>query len=160
MHGRAGGLGRALAAEEPPAQAPPAQGTAPRVDAERAARELRALPHVLLGCVGADGFPVVTPVTVGEVSAAGIRAVRRAALPGGGRRAGVMAHRYGKQLVGLAVRQHTGWLQDGVYAPHTESGFRAPANKTAAAARQRLHGAARAEAGAARTRRDLSAARV
>jgi hypothetical protein len=25
---------------------------------------------------------------------------------------------------------HTGWLQDGVYAPHTETGFRAPANKT------------------------------
>ena len=41
-----------------------------------------------------------------------------------------MGHRYGSQLVGLAVRQHTGWLQDGVYAPHTESGFRAPSNKT------------------------------
>src|SRR4051812_19963058 len=52
---------------EPPAQAPPARGTAPRVDAARAARRLRALPHVLLGHVGADGFPVVAPVTVGDV---------------------------------------------------------------------------------------------
>ena len=34
------------------------------------------------------------------------------------------------QLIGLKTRQHTGWLQDGVYAPHTASGFRAPANKT------------------------------
>ena len=114
---------------EPPAQAPPARGTAPRVDAARAARRLRALPHVLVGYVGADGFPVVTPVTVGDVSEAGIR-LSGGELPGGGRRAGVMGHRYRSQLVGLAVRQHTGWLQDGVYAPHTESGFRAPSNKT------------------------------
>jgi len=41
-----------------------------------------------------------------------------------------MAHRYEAQLIGLETRQHTGWLDDGVYAPHTESGFRAPANKT------------------------------
>ena len=82
-----------------------------------------------MGYVGADGFPVVTPVTVGDVSEAGIR-LSGGELPGGGRRAGVMGHRYRSQLVGLAVRQHTGWLQDGVYAPHTESGFRAPSNKT------------------------------
>ena len=114
---------------EPPAQAPPAKGTAPRVDAARAARRLRALPHVLLSFAGADGFPVVAPVEVGEVSEAGFL-VSGNELPAGGRRAGVMGHRYGKQLVGLETRQHTGWLQDGVYAPHTESGFRAPANKT------------------------------
>jgi hypothetical protein len=41
-----------------------------------------------------------------------------------------MAHRYEPKLIGLETRQHTGWLQDGSYAPHTESGFRAPANKT------------------------------
>jgi hypothetical protein len=115
--------------EEPPAQEPPARGTGPRVDAERAARKLRALPHVLLGYLGADSFPVVTPVTVGEASAAGFR-LSGEGVPGGGRRAGLMAHRYGKQLVGLATRQHTGWLQDGLYAPHTEGGFAAPANKT------------------------------
>jgi hypothetical protein len=32
--------------------------------------------------------------------------------------------------VGLRARQHTGWLEDGVYAPHTASSFRAPSNKT------------------------------
>jgi len=83
----------------------------------------------VLGYVGADGFPVVVPVKVGEVAEAGIR-VSGAGMPAGGRRAGLMGHRYGKQLVGLEMRQHTGWLHDGVYAPHTESGFRAPANKT------------------------------
>ena len=51
------------------------------------------------------------------------------------RRAGMLAHSYRPKLIGLAARQHTGWLTvDGEgarYAPHTESGFRAPANKTA-----------------------------
>ena len=50
--------------------------------------------------------------------------------PPGARRAGVLGHRYESQLVGLEARQHTGWLQDGIYAPHTEIGFKAPANKT------------------------------
>ena len=40
----------------------------------------------------------------------------------------------GAKLIGLAARQHTGWLtvdeHGAVYAPHTESGFRAPPNKT------------------------------
>ena len=48
----------------------------------------------------------------------------------GGRRAGLLGHRYEPKLIGLEARQHTGWLEDGVYAPHTENGFRAPANKT------------------------------
>ena len=38
------------------------------------------------------------------------------------------------KLIGLATRQHTGWLEvDGgraIYAPQTEQGFKAPANKT------------------------------
>jgi hypothetical protein len=33
-------------------------------------------------------------------------------------------HMIGRQL------DYTGWLEDGVYAPHIESWFRAPANKT------------------------------
>jgi hypothetical protein len=36
-----------------------------------------------------------------------------------------MGHRYEAKLIGLETRQHTGWLQDRVYAPQTESGFRA-----------------------------------
>jgi hypothetical protein len=65
---------------------------------------------------------------VGEDSAAGIEL--SGPLAPGGRRAGVLGHRYESQLIGLEVRQHTGWLEDGVYAPHTETGFRAPSNKT------------------------------
>jgi hypothetical protein len=32
--------------------------------------------------------------------------------------------------VGLHARQHTGWLDNGLYAPHTTAAFRAPTNKT------------------------------
>jgi hypothetical protein len=82
----------------------------------------------LVAYVGADGFPLIIPVGVGEAGPSGI--VLEGPLPAGGRRAGLLGHRYEPQLVGLEARQHTGWLLDGVYAPHTESGFRAPANKT------------------------------
>jgi hypothetical protein len=115
-------------AGEPDSQAPPRNGTAPRVDVERAVRRIRRLPHVLLGYLGADGFPLVVPVRVGEASTTGIALSGR--LPRGQRRAGLLAHSYEPKLIGLEVRQYTGWLADGVYAPHTERGFRAPANKT------------------------------
>ena len=121
--------GEPLPAAQPPAQAPPRNGTAPRIDVARAQRRIAALPHVLLGWVGADGLPLVSPVKPGEASARGI-AVNGPLLPREGRRAGLLAHRYEPQLVGLEARQYTGWLQDGIYAPHTEQGFRAPANKT------------------------------
>jgi hypothetical protein len=121
--------GEPLPAGEPPAQAPPRNGTEPRIDVSRALRRVAALPHVLVGWVGVDGFPLVSPAHVGEASERGI-AVTGPLLPGGGRRAGLLAHRYEAQLIGLEARQYTGWLQDGIYAPHTEQGFRAPANKT------------------------------
>jgi hypothetical protein len=70
----------------------------------------------------------VAPVEVRAADAAGIALT--GPLPAGGRRASMLAHRYEPQLVGLEVRQHTGWLADGIYAPHTERAFRAPANKT------------------------------
>ena len=91
-------------------------------------RRIAKLPHVLLGYVGADGFPLVIPVHVGEASAGGIALA--GPLPGGARRAGLLAHRYEAKLIGLEVRQYTGWLDGDNYAPHTERGFRAPANKT------------------------------
>ena len=109
-------------------QQAPGKGTGPRVDAERAAKRLRGLPHVLLGWQAADGFPMVVPVRVGTADDRGI--TLEGPLPAGGRRAGLLGHRYEEKLIGLECRQYTGWLQDGVYAPHTESGFRAPANKT------------------------------
>jgi len=116
--------------------APPKNGTAARVDAVRAARRLDRLPHQLLGYLGGDGFPMVLPVTVTPGAGRVIHVASGCDLPAGGRRAGVLGHRYGPQLIGLAVRQHTGWLDvvadpnEGLYFPHTEKSFRAPANKT------------------------------
>ena len=118
------------------AQDEPAKGTGPRVDAERAAARLRSLDHALLAYVGADGYPEVVPVAdrgggpgrhppLVRAPAAARRA------PGGHARRTPTA----PKLIGLAARQHTGWLtvdeEGALYAPHTESGFRAPANKTA-----------------------------
>jgi hypothetical protein len=87
-----------------------------------------ALAHALAAYLSGDGFPMVAPVKIGAGDSAGV--ALEGPLPGGRRRAGLLAHRYEAQLIGLEVRQYTGWLQDGIYAPHTESGFRAPANKT------------------------------
>jgi hypothetical protein len=113
---------------DPRSQDPPKKGAGPRIDVSRAARRASGLPHALAAYLGSDGFPVVAPVKIGAAGPAGI--ALDGPLPGGGRRAGLLAHRFESQLTGLEVRQHTGWLQDGVYAAHTESGFRAPANKT------------------------------
>jgi hypothetical protein len=120
--------GRPLPADGPDSQRPPANGAGPRVDAQRAARRLGPLAHLLAGYAGADGFPVITPITITGQTAEGIALA--GPLPLGRRRAGLLGHSYQPQLVGLRTRQHTGWLADGSYAPHTENGFRAPANKT------------------------------
>jgi hypothetical protein len=120
--------GSPLPSDDPPPQARPKNGTAPRVDVDVAYRQLRSLPHVLIAYVGSDGLPVIAPVKVDAAEQDGLRLAGE--LPSGGRRAGLLAHRYEPQLIGLQTRQHTGWLEDGVYAPHTENGFRAPANKT------------------------------
>jgi hypothetical protein len=121
--------------ESPPApQAEPKNGAGPRLDAEKAARRIGKLPNQLLVYTGADGYPEVRPVEIGQGSAAGMELRAAQPLPPGGRRAGLLAHSYNAQLVGLAARGHTGWLvadgERGVYAPHTGFGFRAPANKT------------------------------
>ena len=126
--GQATIAGEPLPPGDPSPQDPPKKGAGPRVDVTRAARRLRGLPHVLVTYPGSDGFPVIVPVTVGADSAPGIALA--GPLPPGGRRAGLLAHRYEPKLIGLETRQHTGWLQEGIYAPHTENGFQAPANKT------------------------------
>jgi hypothetical protein len=124
-------------ASPPASQPPPAKGTGPRVDARRAARRVGELDDVVLSWVEADGYPTVAPVEIGGADEGGIHlAAVSALLPPGARRAGLLGHSYGTQLLGLRARQHTGWLEvagaDGraVYAPHTEQGFRAPNNKT------------------------------
>jgi hypothetical protein len=120
--------GSPLPGKDPESQAPPKNGAAPRVDVARAARRLGKLPHLLLAYLGADGFPLIVPVGVAAAGPSGI-ALTGAFAPGA-RRAGLLAHRYESKLIGLETRQYTGWLKDAVYAPHTERGFRAPANKT------------------------------
>ena len=127
--------GEALPTGEPEPQAPPKKGTGPRLDTARAARRLRGSAHTLLGYAGADGRPVVLPVHVAAVSEGGLELSASAALPAGGRRAGLLGHSYRPQLIGLETRQYTGWLEvspegRSVYAPHTETGYKAPPNKT------------------------------
>jgi hypothetical protein len=114
----------------PEPQSAPKKGTGPRLDPAKAAARLARLPHVLASWREADGFPVVAPARVAGAGPDGIRLESAAALPGGGRRAGVLGHYYEAKLVALQARQHTGWLEDGVYAPHTAGAFRAPRNKT------------------------------
>ena len=119
----------------PDPQAPPKNGTGPRVDVTGIAGRITALPHRVLAFRGADGFPVVVPVELAGHDADGLRLVdTHGLLPPGGRRAGLLAHSYRPQLVGLSTRVLTGWLDvadDGaaVYAPHTSKGFTAPPNK-------------------------------
>ena len=127
--------GEALPTGEPEPQAPPKKGTGPRLDTARAARRLRSSAHTLLGYAGADGRPLVLPVDVASVSEGGLELSASAALPAGGRRAGLLGHSYRPQLIGLETRQYTGWLEvspegRSVYAPHTETGYKAPPNKT------------------------------
>jgi hypothetical protein len=113
-------------------QQPPRNGTGPRVDVDRVAARIAKLPHRVLAFQGADGFPVVVPVAVDGHDPAGLRlGAAPGLLPPGGRRAGLLTHAYRPQLVGLATRTCTGWLEvadDGsaLYAPHTAKGFVAP----------------------------------
>jgi general stress protein 26 len=131
-------FGAARPTTPPPSQSPPAKGTAPRIRADRAARRLRRTAHLLLAFADSDGFPFVVPVEVTGAGSEGIRiAASEGLLPAGARRAGLLGHDYRAQLTGLTARQYTGWLEvahpdgrQGLYAPHTERGFRAPANKT------------------------------
>ncbi|SDD02234.1 hypothetical protein [Rhodococcus tukisamuensis] len=115
-------------------QSPPKKGTGPRVDAARIGERAARLPHLLLAYRDADRYPVVAPARVIDADADGVRLRVPAWVPPGGRRAGLLAHSYRAQLVGLESRQNSGWLEvtgtEAHYAPHTEFGFRAPANKT------------------------------
>ena len=127
--------GEPLAVESVEPQSPPRNGTEPRVDVARAASRLRRTEHTLLGFAGGDGVPVVLPVAVVGDDDGGIELRSAIPLPVGGRRAGLLGHSFRQQLVGLEARQHTGWLEvtpDGHarYSPHTEMGYKAPANKT------------------------------
>ncbi|MQA83132.1 MAG: hypothetical protein GEV03_00520 [Streptosporangiales bacterium] len=124
----------------PPApQRRPARGTEPRIDHVRAAAGARRLPDVLLGWMGAEGFPVVAPIRVAGTAERGIVLdVPERLVPPGGRRAGLTAHWFGPRNFGQQQRIHTGWLETepgepgepgAIYAPHTEVGHRIPRSK-------------------------------
>ena len=128
-------FGEPLPEQDVEPQGPPKKGAGPRVDVDRSARRIAKLPHVVLAYRGGDGYPMIVSVAVTGPGRDGLRLdAGPGLLPEGGRRAGLLAHGYGKQLVAIAARQHTGWLtvsgREARYAPHTEQGFRAPSSKT------------------------------
>jgi hypothetical protein len=91
---------------------------------------------VLLGWVGADQFPVVTPVVIAGAGDDGIRLRDdHQLLPAGRRRAGLTAHAFTPHVLGQHQRLATGWLEvepaQGLacYAPHTAFGYRMPPSK-------------------------------
>jgi hypothetical protein len=121
----------------PEPQRPPKNGTGPRIDHRRAARRASALENVLLGWVGADGFPLAVPVTAVGPTEGGIELeVPSGLTPSGGRRAGLLAHEFARYTAGQHLRKHTGWLEADAgstpvtYAPHTEAGYHMPSSMT------------------------------
>jgi hypothetical protein len=119
----------------PDLQLAPANGTGPRVDMQRVAKRLAKTPHLLLGHLGTDGYPVLGPVEIAASDATGLELTGSpGVVPEGVRRAGLLGHDYRPKLIGLTARQYTGWLEAdgnrGLYAPHSETGFVAPPNKT------------------------------
>jgi hypothetical protein len=124
--------------EEPPApQKPPRNGTGPRLDQARASAAVARLPDTLLGWVGADGLPVVVPVSATGSDARGMLLdAPEGMVPPGGRRAGLTAHWFSHGVIGQNQRKHTGWLEADagdsrvVYAPHTQSNYRFPSSLT------------------------------
>jgi hypothetical protein len=103
---------------------------------------------------GRQRFPVIVPVQIAGHDRAGLRLVVTVGLlPPGGRRAGLLAHAYRPQLVGLSTWIFTGWLEvrghAAVYAPHTSKGFVAPPSKSLLASVERAAGEVRAVAGPA-----------
>ncbi|MFI9509518.1 hypothetical protein [Nocardia sp. NPDC052566] len=127
-------FGAPLPDERARPQKAPTNGTAPRVDVAKAATKAATLPHRLLAYRQSDGYPAVVPVQVAASGPDGVRLTGASGLPEGGRRAGLLAHSFRAQAIGLECSQYTGWLEvDGggaVYAPHTASGFKIPPNKT------------------------------
>jgi hypothetical protein len=125
--------GAPLSTQAPPPQDPPAKGTAPRVNQGRVARRAAKLPDILLGWIGADGFPLVVPVAVGAANERGIRLEPPGGImPPGGRRAGLTAHWFSHGVVGQRQMICTGWMEGAgegagvVYSPHTLAAYRMP----------------------------------
>ncbi|ORA34221.1 pyridoxamine 5'-phosphate oxidase family protein [Mycobacterium aquaticum] len=118
----------------PASQSPPAGGTTARTNCARAARISRRLSHLLLGWVGADGYPVVVPVSLERGDDCLRLSTAAPILPAGERRAGLTAHQFthhGHGRHGDHQRLHTGWLEvespcTARYYPHSSTGFHMP----------------------------------
>jgi hypothetical protein len=128
--------GAAIPAPPEPQRAPK-KGTGPRVDHHRAAERAGKLENVLLGWVGADGFPIAIPARPRASTDRGIElTVPKGLVPSGGRRAGLLAHEFARYTAGQNLRKHTGWLEAEpgattvTYAPHTEAGYHMPSSMT------------------------------
>jgi hypothetical protein len=118
----------------PDPQNPPKKGTRPRVDSEKVSSSIAKRPHTLLGWCGSDQIPDVVPVTGSQVTSEGLRlAVPPNRVPDGGRRAGLTAHWFGKQMIGQKQTLVTGWMESSggevTYAPHSSAGYGLPASK-------------------------------
>jgi len=144
--------GRALGETSPLSQAPPANGTGPRVAHRRAAWEARYLPDALLGWVDADGRPMIVPVRIGSTMREGIELLAsQGLLPAGARRAGLTAHWFSRGVTGQRQIVHTGWLDGSTYAPHTRASYFMPPLRpvyrlvVGAATRRRYRRSVRAE---------------
>jgi hypothetical protein len=125
-------IGEPLTDPAPQAQRPPRNGSGPRVDARRAGRRVAEQPNRLLAYRDADGYPTVVPVDVLAAGSDGLTLRPAWPLPSGDRRAGLLAHGFGPQVVGLTQRLYTGWLGCGEvvrYAPHTARRLTLPPNK-------------------------------
>jgi hypothetical protein len=129
--------GAPLPSTPPAPQHPPKGGTRPRINHARAAAKAKRLPDVLLGWVGADGFPMAVPVEVAGAGEGGmLLEPPDGIVPVGGRRAGLTAHWFSRDATGQNQRKHTGWLEAEpaaglvVYAPHTQANYRLPASRT------------------------------
>ena len=126
-------IGEPLPAPPPP-QRSPGNGTGPRVDAARLAKESSKLPHTLLGWAGGDGLPMVVAARAGATGDEGVAIdVAPGLLPDGGRRAGLTAHAFKPRMIGQEQRMYTGWLdvsgERAIYAPHTRTGSKVPESK-------------------------------
>jgi len=115
-------------------QKPPHDAGTPRFPVARVHRATR-LRHQLLGVTLADGMPLILPVDAAAPTPAGLDLTVPGSglLPGGGRRAGYLAHDFHPQLMGLRSAAHTGWLRaDGSslrWTPHTRLAFVSPRNR-------------------------------
>ncbi len=126
--------GRAMPDGTPDEQPPPHEATRARVPLRRVARSLRQSPHRLLSWTDADGDPIITPILESRRDGDSFTLRTEMAPPEGGRRAGVLAHDFHPEIVGLRTATHTGWLRvdqnEVLWTPHTRHAVAVPPNKT------------------------------